>query len=135
MEAAVCLLPPAGKEWNAHYHKRSNVETTFAMIKGKFGDSVRSKTETGQDNEILLKCLCHNICVLVRAMHPRSNVRGRAWRLATPWTCVKRRPPVCPGAFLLLARACTCHNAIAIEGFATGVGWGWATLDALQGHP
>jgi len=27
-----------------HYHKRSNFETTFAMIKGKFGGAVRAKT-------------------------------------------------------------------------------------------
>jgi Transposase DDE domain len=27
------------------YHKRSSVETTFMMIKAKFGDSLRSKTE------------------------------------------------------------------------------------------
>ena len=53
--------------WKRHYHKRSNVETAFSMIKGKFGDSVRAKSETGQVNEILLKCLCHNICVLARA--------------------------------------------------------------------
>ena len=39
------------------------------MVKGKFGDSVRSKSETGQVNEILLKFLCHNICVLVQEMH------------------------------------------------------------------
>ena len=56
-------------EWESRYHKRSNVETAFSMVKGKFGDSVRSRTETGQVNEILLKCLCHNICVLVMAMH------------------------------------------------------------------
>ena len=56
-------------EWESHYHKRSNVETTFSMIKGKFGDSVRSKSHYGQVNEILLKVLCHNICVLVQAMH------------------------------------------------------------------
>ena len=55
--------------WKGHYHKRSNVETAFSMIKGKFGDSVRAKSETGQVNEILLKCLCHNICVLIHAMH------------------------------------------------------------------
>ena len=58
--------------FNAHYHRRSNVETTFSMIKGKFGDSVRAKSETGQVNEILLKCLCHNICVLIHAMHELS---------------------------------------------------------------
>ena len=55
--------------WKGHYHKRSNVETAFSMIKGKFGDSVRAKSETGQVNEILLKCLCHNIYVLIHAMH------------------------------------------------------------------
>lgn len=39
------------------------------MIKGKFGDSLRSKSDTGQINEALCKVLCHNICVLVQAMH------------------------------------------------------------------
>ena len=45
------------------------VETTFSMIKGKFGDSVRAKSEPGQVNEILLKVLCHNICVLIQSVH------------------------------------------------------------------
>ena len=58
--------------WKHHYHNRSNVETAFSMIKGKFGDSVRAKSETGQVNEILLKCLCHNICVLARAVSEMS---------------------------------------------------------------
>ncbi|MDO8531996.1 MAG: transposase [Dehalococcoidia bacterium] len=53
----------------AHYHKRSNVETVFSMIKGKFGDSVRSKGNVAQVNEVLCKVLCHNICVLVQSMH------------------------------------------------------------------
>jgi hypothetical protein len=35
------------------YHKRSNVETTFSMIKTKFGDSIMSKSDTGQMNEAL----------------------------------------------------------------------------------
>ena len=39
------------------------------MVKGKFGGSVRSKSETGQVNEVLLKFLCHNLVVLVNAMH------------------------------------------------------------------
>jgi transposase len=50
------------------YHKRSNVETTFMMIKSKFGDSLRSKTERAQINEALCKVLCHNICCLIQAM-------------------------------------------------------------------
>lgn len=52
-----------------HYHKQSNSETAFSMIKGKFGDSVRSKSDTGQINEALCKVLCHNICCLIQAIH------------------------------------------------------------------
>jgi transposase len=55
-------------EYMAHYHKRSNIETTFSMIKAKFGGSVRSKTETAMANEALCKIVCHNICVLIQAM-------------------------------------------------------------------
>ena len=50
-----------------HYHKRSNAESAFSSMKQKFGDAVRSKSEVGQVNEVLAKCLCHNICVLIRA--------------------------------------------------------------------
>ena len=66
------------EEFMAQYHKRSNVETTFSMIKGKFGDSVRSKTETAQVNEILLKVLCHNIVVLIHAMY-ELGLRPSFW--------------------------------------------------------
>lgn len=51
------------------YHKRSNVESTFSMIKAKFGDALRSKTERAQINEALCKVLCHNIVVLIQAMY------------------------------------------------------------------
>ena len=56
-------------EFLAHYHKRSNVETTFSMIKAKFGGSVRSKTPVAQVNEVLVKILCHNICVLIQSVY------------------------------------------------------------------
>lgn len=52
-----------------HYHKRSNVETTFSMIKAKFGSNVRSKTEVSMRNEVLCKIICHNICVLIMEAH------------------------------------------------------------------
>jgi transposase len=52
-----------------YYHKRSNIETAFSMIKGKFGSALRSKSDTGQINEALCKVLAHNICVLVQAIH------------------------------------------------------------------
>lgn len=51
------------------YHKRSNVETTFHMIKAKFGQRLRSKTLTAQVNEALCKVLCHNLCVVIQSVH------------------------------------------------------------------
>jgi hypothetical protein len=47
------------------YHPRSNVESTFSAIKRKFGDSVRSKTDTAMKNEVLCKILAHNVCVCI----------------------------------------------------------------------
>jgi len=52
----------------ASYHKRSNVETVFSMIKSKFSTRLRSKGDTAQINEALCKVLCHNICVLIQSM-------------------------------------------------------------------
>ncbi|MCS7094122.1 MAG: transposase [Candidatus Aenigmarchaeota archaeon] len=51
-----------------HYHKRSNVESTFSMIKRKFLSFVRSKTDIAQTNELLCKVICHNASVLVNSI-------------------------------------------------------------------
>lgn len=56
-------------KFKSFYHKRSNVETTFSMIKGKFGERLRSKTEKAQINELLCKILCHNICCVIQSMY------------------------------------------------------------------
>lgn len=56
-------------EFLESYHKRSNVESTFSMIKAKFGASVRSKTPVAQMNEVLCKVVCHNLCVLVHSIY------------------------------------------------------------------
>ena len=55
-------------EFLEHYHKRSNVESTFSMVKAKFGDAVRSKSDTAMLNEVLCKVLCHNICCLIHSV-------------------------------------------------------------------
>ncbi len=60
------------EEFMRHYHKRSNIESTFSMIKARFGNNIRSKKEESQDNEILLKVLCHNLCVLVQEIFMRN---------------------------------------------------------------
>ncbi|HEY9402456.1 MAG TPA: transposase [Pyrinomonadaceae bacterium] len=61
-----------------NYHKRSNVETTFHMIKSKFGDALRSRTKTAQINEALCKVLCHNICCLIQSMF-ELNLKPKFW--------------------------------------------------------
>ena len=57
------------EEFNAHYHKRSNAESTFSMIKARFGERLRSKTERAQINEALCKVLCHNLCVVIQSIY------------------------------------------------------------------
>jgi transposase len=56
------------QEFMKHYHQRSNVESTFSMMKRKFGDSLRSKTDVAMVNETLCKILCHNLVVLIHEM-------------------------------------------------------------------
>jgi transposase len=51
-------------EFLQHYHQRSNMESTFSMVKAKFRDHVRSKTDVAMKNEVLCKFLCHNLCVI-----------------------------------------------------------------------
>ena len=58
------------QEWfMQHYHKRSNVETTFSMIKRKFGERLKSKTTIAQTNELLCKILCHNLCCVIQSVY------------------------------------------------------------------
>lgn len=48
-----------------HYHQRSNIESTISAIKRKFGDSVKSKSDTAMVNEVLAKVVCHNVCCCI----------------------------------------------------------------------
>lgn len=56
-------------EFEQHYHQRSNAETAFAMLKRKFGKQLRNKKPVSQRNEMLAKCVAHNILVLIKAAH------------------------------------------------------------------
>ena len=53
-------------EFLEHYHKRSNSETVFHMIKTKFSGEIKSRKQTAQVNELLIKILCHNICCVIQ---------------------------------------------------------------------
>jgi hypothetical protein len=57
------------EEFLKTYHKRSNVESTFSMVKRKFGDSVRARTDVAMKNEALAKFVCHNICCLIASWY------------------------------------------------------------------
>ncbi len=65
-------------EFLARYHQRSNVESTFSMVKAKFRDHVRSKTDTAMRNEVLLKLLCHNV-VVVHSACIELGIDGTFW--------------------------------------------------------
>lgn len=71
-------------EFLSHYHKRSNVESTFSMLKRKFGDSLRSKTDTAMVNETLCKVLCHNLVVLIHEMH-ELGIEPVFWQTVNPF--------------------------------------------------
>ena len=64
------------------YHQRSNVESTFSMIKSKFSGSLRAKNKTSQTNEALAKILCHNIVCLIQSMH-EFGVNPDYWKEVT----------------------------------------------------
>jgi transposase len=63
--------------------KRSNVESTFSMIKAKFRDHVRSKTDVAMVNEVLCKIICHNICCLIQESH-ELGISAVFWGDNTP---------------------------------------------------
>lgn len=66
------------EEFLAHYHQRSNAESTFSMVKAKFRDHVRSRTPVAMKNEVLCKFLCHNI-VVVHQSHIELGIEPIFW--------------------------------------------------------
>lgn len=57
------------EEYMEHYHKRSNVESTNAAIKKKFGETLKSKNYTAQVNELLAKIIAYNLTVIIHEMY------------------------------------------------------------------
>jgi len=56
-------------EFMEHYHKRSNVESTNAAIKRKFGETLKSKNQIAQMNELLAKIIAYNLTVVIHEMY------------------------------------------------------------------
>jgi len=71
----VSLYQDNQDEFDKHYHKRSLVESVFAVLKGVFGNSLSSKKKLIQRKELALRVICYNIRV-VNLMEVRKYVRG-----------------------------------------------------------
>jgi transposase len=56
-------------EFLKHYHKRSNIESTNAAIKRKFGETLKSKNSVAQVNELLAKIIAYNLTVVIHEMY------------------------------------------------------------------
>ena len=64
------------QEYLDHYHKRSNVESTFSAVKRKFGDAVRSKTDAAMKAEVLCKFIAHNLTCLIQEQETLGIARS-----------------------------------------------------------
>ena len=62
------------EEFEAKYHRRSNVESVFSAIKRKLGETLRSRNRTAQVNELLCKLIAYNITVLIHEMFEHGVV-------------------------------------------------------------
>jgi transposase len=74
-------------EFLNRYHQRSNAESTFSMVKAKFRDHVRSKTDVAMKNEVLCKFLCHNIVCVHQAI-AELGIEGKFWQTGVEETLV-----------------------------------------------
>ena len=57
------------EEFLTHYHKRSNSESYFNMVKTKFGDDLKSKNTPAQICELLCKILANNITIVIQEIN------------------------------------------------------------------
>jgi transposase len=57
------------EEFYSRYHQRSNIESSFSMLKRKFSHKLNTKSFIGQSNEILCKAVCLNVCILIQEIN------------------------------------------------------------------
>ena len=61
------------------------------MLKSKLGASVRSKTPVAQMNELLAKCVAHNLTCVVQAIFS-AGLAPKFWQDAQPVKAAAPRP-------------------------------------------
>lgn len=62
------------EEFDALYHRRSNVESTFHSIKSQLGEHIRSKKPEAQKNELYCKAIAYNIKTLIRLRYTNDLI-------------------------------------------------------------
>jgi len=60
------------EDFNYFYKQRVQVESAFSRMKRNFGEFLKSKNHQAQKNEVLIKCLCHNITCLINEIYQRG---------------------------------------------------------------
>ncbi len=60
------------EDFKHYYGQRAQSESAFSRIKRNWGEFLKSKTFEGQQSEVLLKCICHNIGCLVSQIFERD---------------------------------------------------------------
>ncbi len=73
-----CYFMSRREEFLKKYHQRSNIEAVYSSIKRRFGQLIRSKSEIGRVNEVYLKFICHNICMVHQA-HIELGIDKEFW--------------------------------------------------------
>jgi hypothetical protein len=69
LEEDVSLFYYLNRETLLAHYTSALMPNRPSMMKAKFGNRIRSKTGIAQTNEMLLKVLAHNICVVIQSMY------------------------------------------------------------------
>ena len=56
------------EDYLKHYHQRSNIESSFAMLKKRFNNHVSTKSIETQTVEVKIKVLCMNLSILIQEL-------------------------------------------------------------------
>ena len=65
------------------YHKRSNVETAFGVMKKMWGGDVNARNDHAMYAELMCKAICHNVSRIVHVVH-ELDIEPRFWMPAAP---------------------------------------------------
>ena len=69
MEQSIAILPEHREDFDAHYHLRSNVESSNSGVKRLLGPITQSIHPTARVNEVLAKAIAYNITRVIHASY------------------------------------------------------------------